>query len=50
MKKILTMVLVALFAVGLTACKDNKPSDAKKDSQKTESGFPETELPFVPYD
>ena len=50
MKKALTILLTVFLAFGMTACKGEEPSNKKKDSQKTESGFPEIELPLVEFD
>ena len=50
MKKVWTILLTAFLVVGMTACKEKTPSDTKKDSQKTESGIPEIELPEVWFD
>lgn len=50
MKRVLSILLTVFLAVGLTGCLEEDSSTSKKESQKTESGIPEIELPEVDLD
>ena len=55
MRKILAILLTVFMAVGMTACWEEETSTQSqesqgKNSQKTENGIPEIELPEVWFD
>ena len=50
MRKLLTILMAAFLAFGLTACESEDSSSPNKDSQKTESSVSEIELPEVKFD